>query len=63
MLDNLARFKAFGADFNLQDRAVDLSPHRNEVGKPGSSGMVLSMGNVIAVHCAFAADIAYSRHS
>ena len=63
MLDNLAGFKTFGTDFYLQDRTVDFRPHRNEVGKPGSSGMVFSVGNIIAVHCAFAADIAYSRHS
>ncbi|MPL65912.1 hypothetical protein SDC9_11577 [bioreactor metagenome] len=63
MFYDLAGLEAFGADFHLQHRAVDLGPHRDEVGKPGSPAVILRVRNIVSVHSAFAADIAYSRHS
>jgi hypothetical protein len=63
VLDDLAGLEAFRADFNLQHSTVYLGSHRDEVGKPGSPAMVFRVRNIVAVHCAFAADITYSGHN
>lgn len=63
VLDDFAGLETFSADFYRFDRSLDLGLHLDEVGQPSSSGTILRMGNVIAIHRAFTANFAYSRHS
>ena len=65
ILDVLGYFtglETFRAYFYGQNGALDLGLHPDDVGKPGSPGTILRMGNIIAEQSAFTANITYSGH-
>jgi len=63
VLDDFTGLEAFSADLHGFDRSIDFRLHLDKVGQPRPSRAILRVGNVIAVHCAFAANFTYSRHS
>lgn len=62
VLDYFTGLEAFRAYFHGQYRALDLGLYPDDVGKPGSSGTIFSVRNVIAEQGAFTANITYSGH-
>jgi hypothetical protein len=59
---NLAGVQAAHADLDVLFNAIVLDSHTLQVRFPAGTGLSMGMGNIIAVHRAFSADIAFSGH-